>query len=136
MTNQNKFASLVSFFLGSIGFFNSLLAFMSALKYRGLENNFLADNWEVPLTIFLVFVFALGWWSEVFIEYLIKKSGRKMLFSFLIILFLYSLIMLPSFLFPLGFFRLALSACGYVLLSGFFYKFSLLRPEVVAKLRS
>ena len=136
MTNQNKFASLVSFFLGSIGFFNSLLAFMSALKYRGLENNFLADNWEVPLTIFLVFVFALGWWSEVFIEHLIKKSGRKMLFSFLIILFLYSLIMLPSFLFPLGFFRLALSACGYVLLSGFFYKLSLLRPEVVAKLRS
>lgn len=136
MTNQSKFASLVSFFLGSVGFFNSLLAFTNALKYRGLENNFLADNWEVPLIIFLVFIFALGWWCEVFIEYFILKSGRKMLFSFLIILFLHSSIMLPSFFFPMGFFRLALSACGYVLLSGFFYKLSLLRPEVVAKLRS
>ncbi len=138
MKNQNVLGSSISFFLGSVGLFNGLRAFITTLRYGELENNFIGYNWEVLLVVFLVFVFTAGWWSEAFIEYLILNFGRKILFSFLIIVFLHSLIMLPSFLFPLGFIGSASITGDDILLSGFFYRLSLLplHPEVTAKLRS
>ena len=136
MKNQNKFISSTQFIFASCMLFSGLLSFVGALKYRGLENNFLADNWEMPLVVFLIFAFAIGWWGEAFIEHLIINFGRNMWLSSLILILLYGLIMLYSFSFPLGFFRYALSTCGYTLVSGFFYRFSVIRPEVMDKLRN
>jgi hypothetical protein len=135
MKNQNKFVSALQFFVASGMLFNGLLSFVSALRYRGLENNFVADNWEIPLVVFLIFAFTIGWWGEAFIEYLIINFGRKMLFSLFIFVLLYGLIMLYSLSFPFGFIRYALSTCGYTIVSGFLYRFSVMRLEVIAKLR-
>ena len=135
MKKQTNFVSLIQFFIASCMLFGGLLSFTDALRYRGPENNFLADNWEMPLVVFLIFVFAIGWWGEAFIEYLLMNFGKKTWFSPLILILLYCLINLYSLSFPLGFIRYALSACGYTLVSGFFYRFSVMYPEVIDKLR-
>jgi hypothetical protein len=117
-------------------FFSALLSFVTALSYRGLENNFLADNWEVPLIVFLILAFALGWGAEGFVERILMNSGRQMaLFVFVILLLFFGLIELGSFL-SAEFTRYALGACGYILFSGFFYRFSVMRPEVMTRFRS
>ncbi len=136
MKNQNKFVSSAQFFAASVFLFAALLSFLTATDYRGPENNFLADNWGPALVIFLVLGFALGWWVEGLIEHILMHIGRgTALFAALIFLLVFSSVGLGSIL-SSGFTRYALGACGYIFGSGFFYRFSITRPEVVVKLRS
>jgi len=136
MRNQAKFQSSVQFLVASCIFFMALLSLAMALSYRGRENNFLADNWEVPLVICFILAFVFGWWAESFLEQILMNRGRQIaLFVFVILLLVFGLIELASFL-SAGFVRHALGACGYILVSGFFYRFSVMRPEVIVKFKN
>jgi len=108
------------------------------MRYSGSENNFLAENWGGPLIILLTILFGGGWWFEGFVERLLLAKGRKnailaimgivLVFVFLI---LGSLIFTPA----LSFIRRAMWACGCILLSGFLFRFSVIHPDVKAKLK-
>ena len=137
MKNQSRFVSVGQFFLASVCLFISLLDFESALFSDGLENNFLADNRGIPLVILLTIIFGLGWWFESFIEHLVLSKGRKIaVLAIFGLIFVFVALGFGSLVFPpLGFLRNAMSASGYILMSGFFFRFSVARPEIIAKLQ-
>ncbi len=136
MKNQNKFLSSTQFFIASVSLFVALLSFLIAAGFNGPENNFLADNWGPALVIFLVLTFALGWWTEGLIEHILMNISRgTAVFVVLVFLLVFSSVGLSSILFS-GFTSHALRACGFILVSGFFYRFSIMRPELAGKLRS
>jgi hypothetical protein len=137
MKSQIKFVLALQFFIASIFLFGGLLNFKNALTYTGLENNSLADNWGTSLVIFLSLIFGLGWWFENWIEYFISTNGRKMaILAFIGIGLAFTLIGLSSFMLTISdFFRISMRAIGYILISGFFFRFSAINPEVFAKLR-
>jgi len=137
MKNQANFVAAAQF-VGALSFlFSGLLNFKSALSFDGLENNFLADNWGTPLIVFLTIIFGLGWWFEGVIENLVLSKGRKI--TLLALLVLFSVFVSLGFgsliLTPRGFLQSAMSASGYILMSGFFFRFSVIRSEVIAKLQ-
>ena len=138
MNFQSKFASSVQFFLGSVFLFVGLVGFKSALTYTGRENNFLADNWGTPLVLLLIIVFSLGWWLESFMEYLALFRGRKlaMLAAFGFVLVVGSIGFGSLVFIPLGFLQYAMSASVYILMSGFFFRLSVARSEVITKLQA
>jgi len=117
--------------------FTTLLNFESALSYSGLENNYLAENWGMPLASFLTLIFGLGWWLEILVEKLALSQGRKpALFAYYGIVLIFALIMFSSLVFtPSGFLRYAISGCGYIFMSSFHFRFSAIHPETIAKLQ-
>ncbi len=137
MKNQIKFTSTAQFIGALCFFFSGLLSFSSALRYSGLENDFMADNWGTPLVFLLTLLFGLGWWLENFSESLALNTDRKMaLLAFCGTIFVYALIGLVSFRFVSSdFLRYAFLASGNIFLSGFLFRFSVIRPEVLVKLQ-
>ena len=136
MKNISGLTSAAQFFVAITFLFIGLLNFTSALSYDGLENNFLADNWAIPLAFLLAFIFGLGWLVESLVEQLLLSKGRNIALSaffsfFMVFMFLVGV---PLFT-PFDFSRFAVSVSGYILMSGFYLRFSMMRPEVLAKLR-
>jgi hypothetical protein len=137
MKNQAKFVASIQVFIALCFLFISLLNFASALSFDGLKNDFIADNWGIPLVIFLTASFGLGWWLENVIENITLSKGRKTAtLALSVILLAFASIVFGSLVFiPHGFLRSAISATGYILISGFFFRFSVARPEAVDKLQ-
>jgi hypothetical protein len=138
MKNQIKFGSAIQFFLASSFLFSGLHNFGSALAYDGSENNFVADNWSIALVLLLSLFFGLGWWSAYLHEYLVLLKGQKVAaLVFLSILLVFGIMLLGSIIFvPRGFMRFSILASGYFLMSGFSFRFSVVRREVTQKLQS
>ena len=137
MKNQSNIVAAAQFVVAMSFLFNGLLHFKSALSFDGLENNFLADNWGTPLIVFLTIIFGLGWWFEGVNENLVLSKGRKIaILAFLVILLVFVSLGFGSLILtPRGFLQSALNANGYILMSGFFFRFSVIRSEVITKLQ-
>jgi len=138
MNNQFKFASTTQIFLAMIFLFGGLLDFKRALSYDGLENNFLADNWGMPLAIFLTLIFGLGWWFESSVENLVLSKGRTIAILamagiiLLFILFEFGSLALST----NSFFEISIQSSGKILMAGFFFHLSNIHPDLIAKLQT
>lgn len=137
MYDQSRLRFGVQFFLASMLLFSGLISFQSAQTYNGLENNFMADNWSIPLAFLLTILFALGWWFASVIEKLVLTKGRNAaIFALYAILFLFASTLLGSFLFTdRGFLQSAIHSSGYFLVCGLFFHLAVVRPEVITKLQ-
>ena len=135
MNNQSKSASAVQFFTATIFLFLGLTHFQSAQSYNGLENNFMADNWGLPLAFLLTILFASGWWFVSAIENLVLSKGKNAaIFPLVAIFLVFVSTLISSFLFTdPGFLFYAILSSGYFLMCGFFFRFLVVRPEVIAK---
>ncbi len=139
MKNQSRFASTDQFGQGLVFLLLALFQLGSAMRYTGSENNFLSENWGNPLIILLTLLFGTGWWFEGFVEYLLVSRGRKNailailgMASVSVFLLLGSVIFAPS----RSFIQPAMWASGCILISGFLFHFSVIRPEIKAKLKA
>lgn len=131
MKNQSRSNTVPS----SLGFFFlGLSGYGFALPYIARENSFWAANFVAPLL--LTAVFGLGWWFESLYEGLILSRGRKLARRAYFGLALVSLIIvLGSFvLMPSSFIQFAIGGSVFILWSSFLLRFSVARPEVIAKL--
>jgi hypothetical protein len=137
MKNQSKFLSATQFLVASGFLFGGLLMFTVALGFRGLKNDFLAENWEAPLVILLTLLFGVGWCLEILVERLMLNKGREVALLVLIgTVILYALIGLGSLLFlSLGFWRYVLLASDNIFVGGFFFRFSAMSPELAGRFR-
>jgi hypothetical protein len=137
MYNQTRFVSAVHFFVAAMFLFSGLLFFQSAQTYNGLENSFMADNWGLPLAFLLTILFALGWWFVSVIENLILTKGRNAaIFPLVALLSIYVLILTVLSLSDQSFLQNAIGSSDLFLLSGSFFRFAVIRPEVTAKLQA
>ena len=137
MNTYSKFSSAMQFFLALVFLFNGLLWLTTSLTYNGSENHFSVENWVTPLVFLLTLLFGLGWWFGNAVENLILNKGRKIaLFALFGLFLVYALIGLGSILFfPLGFLHYALLASSSIIFSGHFFRLSIIRPEILAKLQ-
>jgi hypothetical protein len=136
MKNFVGVQSAVQFFLAVILLFLGLLNFNSALTLNGTENRFTVSNWGVALAVSLAFLFGVGWWVESFVEHLLLSKTRRIAIVISISFFLIFLsLVLSPLLTPFSFTRFAINASGWILMCGFYLRFSMIRPEVLAKLR-
>lgn len=105
------------------------------MAYGETEYNFIADNWIFPSTLLLALIFALGWWGGSLVEYLLLNDRQKFaILTFFGILLFYGVVGLSSILDP-GFLRSMLEAGAAMILSSFFFRLSVIRSEVIDKLR-
>ena len=134
MNNQSKFLSVIWFISALMSLYYGLLRSKSAQTFIG-EDNSLADTWGMRLVFLLTLSFALGWWIVSVIENLSLSKARK--FVILVLL-----LILPACVFevvsPLVFSRDTflwdvIVSNWFILMSGFFFHFSAIYPEVVAK---
>ncbi len=138
MKNQSKLTA--QFFVSLIFLFSGLMNFVVALSKNGLENNFVADNWGIPVALLLAIVFGLGWLWANMIERMVLSGRRKAAaVAFFVFLLIFVLLVLgSSFVFtPLGFLQFAMRANGLFLTSGFLLRFSVsaVDPIVLGKPR-
>jgi hypothetical protein len=138
MINQAKFVAAVQFFVASGFLFGGLLNLKSALSFDGMKNNFLADNWGTPLIFFLAIIFGAGWWFEATFENIVLSKGRKIaIIAFLGIFLIFVLLEFSALTFASrGFLQSAMDASGKILMSGFFFRFSVASNEVITKLQT
>ncbi len=136
MKNWTKFGQGALFFSALAFLFVGLLNFKSALPYNGLENNLLAANWGESLVVFLTILFGLGWSFEGLFENLVLTRGRKTAMLALLpfdgLLLILVLIGLSS---PSDLLHYAISTGMPIFVSGYFFRFSIARPDAVAKLQ-
>lgn len=141
MNNQVVLPRFVkwAFFVALLYFGVGMLLFWRILSFDiGLENNFLASNGRTTLIVFITVMFGLGWWFENFIENLtISKGWNTTTFTNINAL----LMTIPAY------FNLLLTAKSvshlqfiavgsvYIFMCGYFFRFSSLRPETIARLK-
>jgi hypothetical protein len=148
MSNRSKILSISHFILaltllcGSLHFLSSALTYdrrqsfaPPTLVYDAEMNQQLAMNMETPLLILFTVLFGLGWWCESFSENLFLRNNQKMALAIFYIPILIQVIFFVGMTqLPIGFVNSALVACGFIVLSGFYLRYSAISPETFAKL--
>ena len=147
MKNRSKVLSTTHLILALLLLFTSLHFLTSAitydrqqsfapptLRYDAESNKYLVMNMKTPLLILFTVLFGLGWWCVSLSESFLLRNSQKMAYT---VFFIPSVIIILSFIgmtqFPLGFVNSALTACGYIVISGFYLRYSMISPEALVK---
>jgi len=147
INSRSKVLSAAHFVLALSLLFVSLYCFASALtydrrqsfapptlEYDAIENQYLVMNMKIPLLLSFTAIFGLGWWCEGLSEGLFLKNNRKMAFAiFFTPIMIQFVFFVGMTLLPMGFINRVLAAYGFIILSGFYMRYSMISSETRAK---
>jgi len=147
MNNRSKVQSVISFvaalvwLAGSLYFLTSALTYNrqqsftpSALTYDLVEKQYLGINLKMPFITLFTVLFGLGWWCRNYSEsLLLRNDRRKAIFVSLIPGILLLLFFVSATQFPHGFLESALNACGFIVVSSYYLRQSIVSPEAFVK---
>jgi hypothetical protein len=146
--NRSKVLATMHFVVALVWLAVSLDFLLTALTYNrqqsfaspaltfDVENDeSLATNLKTPFIISFTILFGLGWVCEGLSETLLLKNNRK---NAVAVFYIPVAVLLLSFIgmtqVPHGFLEFGLNACGFVIVSGFYLRYSLISPEAATRL--
>jgi hypothetical protein len=138
MNNQVVLPRFVkwAFFVGLLFFVNGMLNLGHVLSFVGLENNFLASNGRTIPIVFIALIFGLGWWFENFTENLAISKGWNINTIIFPTNLLVIILVVSELVFTADSFLHSITlTSGFMFICGYFFRFSALRSETIARLQ-
>lgn len=148
LNNRSKILSITHFIFALSLLFFSLYSLSNALtydrrqsfapptlKWDAPQNQYLVMNMKTPLLLLFTFLFGLGWWCESFSESLLLKNNRNSAFVvFYIPVTIQIIFFIAMTQYPIGFINSALVALGWIVISGFYLRYTMISPKALEKL--
>ena len=142
LLSATHFIFALTLLFSSLHFLSSALTYerrqsfaSPAISYDSEKNQFLATNLKTQFFVTFTVVFAIGWLCEGITEYFFLRGGRKIgIAIFYIPVVIQVIFFIGMTQIAPGFLGNALLACGFAIMSSFYFRYSMIGAEAFTKL--